>query len=57
MPCRHVATLIERHAAELSERIAALEEMRRDLERLARKTRNAPEGAPASAALCHIIEG
>lgn len=57
MPCRHVATLIERHAAELTERITALEEMRRDLERLARKTRTAPEAAQAPAAFCHIIEG
>lgn len=57
MPCRHVATLIERHAAELAERITALEEMRRDLVRLAWKTRTAPEAAQGSAAFCHIIEG
>lgn len=55
-PCAHVAALIERHAAHLRERIAALEAMHADLERLAKKARAvAPEDAP-SAAFCHIIE-
>lgn len=57
IPCDHVAALIERHAAELSERIAALEEMRRDLERLARKARAARAAPHPPAAFCHIIEG
>jgi MerR family copper efflux transcriptional regulator len=56
-PCRHVVALIERNAAELRQRIAALQAMQRDLERLARKARAiSPESAPA-AAFCHIIEG
>ncbi|MGH2683416.1 MAG: MerR family DNA-binding protein [Actinomycetota bacterium] len=37
VPCAHAGSLIERHAHDLSERIAALDRMRRDLERLARR--------------------
>jgi DNA-binding transcriptional MerR regulator len=56
-PCRHVAALIQRNAAELRQRIAVLEAMQRDLERLAKKARAiSPEDAP-EAAFCHIIEG
>jgi DNA-binding transcriptional MerR regulator len=56
-PCRHVVALIERNAAELRQRIAALEAMQRDLERLAKKARAiSPEDAP-EAAFCHSIEG
>ncbi|MGH2571992.1 MAG: heavy metal-responsive transcriptional regulator [Actinomycetota bacterium] len=55
-PCAHVASLIERRAADLSERIAALERMRRDLERLARKARTTSPGQARHAAFCHIIE-
>src|SRR5437899_10460588 len=56
-PCPHVAALVERNAAQLRQRISALEEMRRELERLAKKARAiSPEDAP-EAAFCHIIEG
>jgi DNA-binding transcriptional MerR regulator len=56
-PCAHVAALIERHAAQLRQRISALEAMGRDLERLAKKARAvAPDEAPP-AVFCHIIEG
>lgn len=55
-PCRHVADLIEQKAAELVQRIAALEGMRKDLTRLAKRARAAPE-AQREAAFCHIIEG
>jgi MerR family copper efflux transcriptional regulator len=56
VPCAHVAALIERHAAQLRQRISALETMRRDLERMAKKARaGTPEDAP-EAAFCHIIE-
>ena len=56
-PCRHVAALIERNASELRQRIAVLQAMQRDLERLAKKARAiSPDDAPA-AAFCHIIEG
>lgn len=56
-PCPHVTALIERNAAELRTRIAALEAMRRDLERLARKARAASPTDLADASYCHIIEG
>jgi DNA-binding transcriptional MerR regulator len=56
-PCRHVAGLIERNAADLRQRIVALQAMQRDLERLAKKARaSSPEKAPG-ATFCHIIEG
>lgn len=54
-PCSHVASLIERRAADLSDRIATLDAMRRDLERLAKRARTAT-GGPASGEFCHIIE-
>jgi MerR family copper efflux transcriptional regulator len=55
-PCAHVASLIERRAADLSEHIAALERMRRDLERLSKKARAASPAKARGAAFCHIIE-
>lgn len=55
-PCRHVTSLIERHARELAERIQALERMRRDLERLARRARGVPRMAPRQGGFCHLIE-
>ena len=55
-PCAHVARLIEQHAAELAERIAALERMRQDLEHLARKARTVPPEQLVQAAYCHLIE-
>ena len=54
VPCRHVAGLIERHARDISERIAALEQMRRHLEALAERARKV---SPAPGTFCHIIEG
>lgn len=56
IPCQHVAGLIERHAADLSERIGALERMRRDLERLGRRARSIQPRDAARATYCHIIE-
>lgn len=55
-PCAHVTSLIEHHAADLSERIAALDQMRRDLERLSRRARRLSPRAKEKAAFCHIIE-
>lgn len=55
-PCLHVLSLIERRAADLSERIEALERMRRDLEGLARKARTMPRAEPQESTYCHIIE-
>jgi hypothetical protein len=47
----------ERHAAQLRQRISALEAMRRDLERLAKKARAVAPGEASTAVFCHIIEG
>jgi DNA-binding transcriptional MerR regulator len=55
-PCAHVATLIERHAAQLRERIAALEAIRRDLDSLAKKARARSPEEVSEATFCHIIE-
>lgn len=55
-PCAHVASLIERHAADLSQRIAVLERMRRDLERLARKAGTVSQRRLQESEFCHIIE-
>lgn len=53
-PCPHVITLLDRRAAELGERIAALEQMRRELVELAKQARRfAPR---EDAEYCHIIE-
>jgi hypothetical protein len=54
VPCRHVVALIERHARDISERIAALEQMRGQLEALAERARTM---APQPGTFCHIIEG
>lgn len=56
-PCLHVASVIEKKAAELSERIAALEQMRQDLARLAKRAREARSGPDRETGFCHIIEG
>jgi DNA-binding transcriptional MerR regulator len=55
-PCAHVSFLIERHAADLGHRIEALERMKKDLERLARKARLMSPTEARGAAYCHIIE-
>lgn len=55
-PCSHVATLIGRHAAHLSERIAALERMRRDLEQLIETWPSPSSTETRSSTYCHIIE-
>ena len=56
IPCTHVASLIERRVADLSERIGALEQMRRDLQRLFEKARTMTPARAREAAFCHIIE-
>lgn len=56
-PCGHVAALIERNAEELRQRISVLEEMRRELLRLVKKSRSVPAAGSAKATFCHIIEG
>lgn len=55
-PCAYVRQLIERHAADLAERIAALTAMRDDLERLTRRAHALSPTAATNAVFCHIIE-
>ncbi len=55
-PCAHVSGLIELHAKDLAEHIAALEEMRMELIRLAGLARKPSGRRQAAAAVCHIIE-
>ncbi len=56
VPCAHVAALIQQHAQELAEWIAALERMRRDLERLATHARHVSSRDAEQADYCHVIE-
>ena len=55
-PCPRVSELIQLHANDLAERIQALQEMRRELIRLAKVARRAGPSSRDSAAMCHIIE-
>lgn len=55
-PCAHVRQLIERHAADLAERIMALTAMRDDLVRLARHAHAISATAATDSLFCHIIE-
>jgi DNA-binding transcriptional MerR regulator len=55
-PCAYVSGLIELHANGLAERIQVLEDMRRELIRLAKVARRASPRPQAGAAVCHIIE-
>jgi MerR family copper efflux transcriptional regulator len=56
-PCTHVIALIEQHAGDLNSRIQALEQMRSDLEKLARKARQGVARQDGQSVYCHIIEG
>lgn len=53
-PCPHVTTLLEKRAAEVAQRIAALEQMRNELVKLAERARRLPPREDAD--FCHIIE-
>ena len=52
-PCRHVLDLVDRRERDITEQIAALEEMQADLRRLAARARAA---SPADSSYCHLIE-
>lgn len=54
-PCAHVLALIERRAAELSQRIAALERLRQELRELAERGRALDPADCAPDAVCHVI--
>ena len=52
-PCAHVLDLVDRRARDIAERIAALERMRGDLDRMASRARSLPRRAGS---YCHLIE-
>ncbi|HEX6331879.1 MAG TPA: heavy metal-responsive transcriptional regulator [Actinomycetota bacterium] len=56
VPCAHVSELIDRRSHEVSAQIAALERVRADLERLARRARRLSPRDCETANVCHIIE-
>jgi MerR family copper efflux transcriptional regulator len=54
-PCEHVATLLQRRAAELEARIAELQQLRGELDRLARRAGTLdPKQCPPER-VCHVI--
>lgn len=55
-PCSHVARLLDRRAMEIDESIAALERMRRELRRLARRARSLDPKDCDPGRVCHVIE-
>lgn len=52
-PCTHVLDLVDRRARDITEQIAALEQMQADLRRLAARARAAGRG---DSSYCHLIE-
>ena len=52
-PCGHVLDLVDRRSRDISERIASLERMQADLQRMASRARAVP-GRDGS--YCHLIE-
>ena len=52
-PCGHVLELVDRRARDITEQIAALEEMQAELRQLAARARAASGG---DSAYCHLIE-
>lgn len=56
VPCAHVAELIDRRAGDVSAQIAALERVRTELDRLARRARRLSPRDCEKASFCHIIE-
>ena len=54
-PCSHVLALIERHADDLTEKIASLERVRADLVLLARRGRRLDPADCKPATICHVI--
>ena len=56
VPCSHVVELIQKRAAEIDDRIAALTAMRADLRRLARRARTLDPKDCRPSKICHVID-
>jgi len=56
-PCAHVAALLDRHAADLDERIAELTALRREVARLRRRARALDPAHCGDDDVCHLIPG
>jgi MerR family copper efflux transcriptional regulator len=54
-PCQHVAALLDRHAAELDERIDHLRALRTEVQRLRERARTLDPEDCGKAAVCQVI--
>ena len=54
-PCRHVAALLDAHAADLDTRIAKLTALRADVQRLQARARHLDPAACTDGAVCRVI--
>lgn len=57
VPCSHVLELILHHAAEVDRRIAELQHLRADLDRLARRARELDSANCPESVVCHLLVG
>lgn len=55
VPCGHVLEVILHHAAEVDNRIAELQRLRADLDRLARRGRTLDPADCPESAVCHVL--
>lgn len=54
-PCEHVSALLDAHATELDRRIAELESLRREVNRLRQRARGLDPAGCTSDGVCHVI--
>jgi MerR family transcriptional regulator, copper efflux regulator len=57
VPCSHVFELILHHAAEVDRRIAELQHLRADLDRLARRASELDPADCPESVVCHLLVG
>jgi MerR family transcriptional regulator, copper efflux regulator len=55
VPCSHVLDVILHHAADVDRRIAELQRLRKDLDRLARRARTLDPAECPESAVCHVL--